>query len=202
MVESTIGSVVRFEDNRWGVYTLIECNTYYEKYLGISILVAEYFARMYATVRKDVNARQHLIRCLQNPDELASFLAGTMEGYAEYYKTDPVELAYDLSTTENAKKEVEFIIRYTRDGNYKPKFNPKGFGLLGKNIEASASSACIATAVQIIASAEEDELDGAVVHATISSIAEKILRHDKLSTRDEYMYVQQTALEVVSRINL
>ncbi len=195
-----VGSIVKFSGSDWGVYCQVKADDKHSELYGVSLLVAEYFARLYGMVKRDMEARQHLLSCMENPEMLSSYLEGAMLGWSEFYQTGNVEMKYDLTTTAQAKKECSFILSYDLEGHFSPTFRPKGFGLLGKNIEAASVSACLATADFFMETGQDSDYRDVVVN-TIHTIAQKLLPLNKLSMLDEGKIVRETVDEVVGNRN-
>ena len=197
-MNNQIGSIVQFADSIWGVYCAAKAKDENSEAYGISLLVAQYFARMYSTVRIDKKARAYLLSVLENPILLYAALSNSQRDYAKFYKNDEITLRYDLTQTQGSKKEVSFFTSYDLEGHFSPKLKPKGFGLLGKNIESASVSACLATAVYFIESHEEDEDIERIVMQTIGLLGTKILHQDKLSVFEESKAVRETVISVMN----
>lgn len=191
-MNNQIGSIVKFTDASWGVYCGVEAETKEAEIYGVVMLVAQYFARMYSTVRIDKEARHNLTQVLNNPNLLYAVLTRSMDSYSNFYGLGEVNLRYDLTKTQEAKKECNFFVRYDVHGHFAPKFQAKGFGFLGKNIESASISACLATAVFLIETHEDDEDFEKAVMATIRTLGLKILPKQKLSILEESIAIKET----------
>ncbi len=197
-MDNQIGSIVRFTGNQWGVYCGSNTDDKYSDLWGVSLLTASYYARLYSMVKKDQSARHNLITCIQNPLLVHSVLADAMDEYTDFYKTGDAAFSYDLSlTTETPDRESSFMISYDLEGHFSPKFRQKGFGILGKNIEAGTVSACLATSVFFIDTHKRDKDYEDIVYKTISTLGSKILHKNKLSIIHEGKAVRETVMSVM-----
>ncbi len=197
-MDNQIGSIVQFSGSQWGVYCGSNATDKYSDLWGVSLLTASYYARLYSMVKKNKNARNALIACINNPNFIHSALADAMEEYADYYKTNKVELNYDLSRTQDKDRESSFMLNYDLEGHFSPKFRQKGFSILGKNIEACTVFACLATSVFLIDTHEQDKDYEDIVYKTIITLGSKILHKDKLSIIDEGKAVRETVISIMS----
>lgn len=200
-MNNQIGSIVNYTDNVWGVFCGVQAENEESELFGVSMLVAEYFARMYSTVRIDKNAQANLVNALKNPNLIEDILRSSMKDFSSFYGTGDVDLQYNLTATQGAKKSCTFILTYDTESHFAPSFKPKGFGFLGKNIESASVSACLATAVFLMNTKDNDGNYKKIVIETINILASKILPNDKLSTLNEGKFVRETALSVMSNFN-
>lgn len=197
-MNNQIGSVVNFTDNAWGVYCGVQAESEEAELFGVSMLTAEYFARLYSTVRLDKNARTNLITVLNNPESIGEVLAGSLIDFGSFYGTDYVKLHYGLKNTQGAKKNCSFTLKYDTESHFAPYFRAKGFGFLGKNIESASVSACLATADFLMNTQDNNGNYKKIVIETIRVLGSKILPNDKLSTLNEGKFVRETALSVMA----
>ena len=194
-MQYSVGSIVYFTELEVQVFVMTDADSNIAKLYGFTLLLSEYFTRLCATITRDEIAKNVLYDSLNNIGNYKTNLDSLVEAYGEYHKLENVKLRFGLSS-EKPKKYCEYIVNYNLDGNCAPKFKPRGFGILGKNIEISSVTACLATFSFILEQYKEDRKTCELIKAAVASTAKKALSCPKIGFREELAIVKSVMDEM------
>lgn len=189
MYNNNVGSIVNFTDKDIQVYATVKAESEFAELYGSALIVSEYLTRMYATVKRDPDARAALVDTIENIGNVDRNLAFLIQGYETFYRLNDVELKFGLKN-EIVKKNVGFMIGYDLEGNYAPNFRPKGFGMLGKNVEISSVTACLATIRFLIHEHENNETVLSAIVAAADLTSQEITKYPKMGIKNEIAVVR------------
>lgn len=197
MYDLNVGSIVNFTDESIQVFAMSNGQTEYQKLYGYCLLTSEYLSRLYSTVKRDKEAREVLLDTINDVGNLDINLEFLRAGYENSYKLSGVGLKFGV-TQENHKRNCSYILGYDLEGHYAPKFSPKGFGVLGKNVEAGSVTACLATLRFLMSENEgNDNILSAIVN-TVDLTRNNLADHPKLGIRNEIAVVRAVLAEISS----
>lgn len=191
MKEEAVGVRVEFNKDRIGVFGMVSSEDRKEALRGELMLTANYILRVLALSKK-TTIRQEYIRDLSagisNLDEMINSYITT---YEMTYKVSNV--VYNYKLLAKSDRSFTFTIPYTQNG-HTTQFKPKGFGLLGKNIEVMAMFASVLwidfLKTKYMNADKIRNIIDAVVKEAIQFAFE---RNCNISTRDEWNFTESIA---------
>lgn len=201
MLNNHVGSMVQFTESDVRVFAMSSLETENQKTYAYCLLVSEYITRMYATVKSDESARAVLIDTINNPDALDTNLNGLLAGYGRMRGLTDVKLVYGLSG-QREKRGCDFVIAHNFKGNYSPKFNPHGFGLLGRNIESGSVTACLATLRFAIDDMQHNDDAVDALYMALGILRQELAQTTRVSISKEVAIVRKVVAEVSSEFDL
>ena len=184
-----VGVIVDFKDSHIGVFSMSDAEAY-EELRGELMLLANFIIRTASSSKKSSAKDFYLVRLcdgLAGVDRLISDFAGS---YKHYNNIDDIEYEYKL--LERSDRQFSFILNFDENGNHTTQFHPKGFGILGKNIEASSMFASVLFIDFLQSKYHKKTKVIDIFDEAIADVASTIMQHrGKLSVKQEWEVVAQ-----------
>lgn len=137
--QSLVGALVDFGNPNVGVFVYSNTEGENEKY-GEILLYTTIILRMFS-LGMDKKQKNIMFEAFYlGSAGLNELLPMLLIGYADYYKQDTPKIIYEASG--KTKRGFELIIPYS-NGLHGTKMTPRGFGILGRNIESGAYTAIL-----------------------------------------------------------
>lgn len=134
-----IGALVDFDEKNVGVFVYSDCKGDCEKH-GEILLISTYIMRVLSLVRNKTIKEGFLYALANGVHSAKDALPEYIKGYEDYYHLNNVGVIETAS--EKTKRGFTFIIPFNLHG-HRTIFKPRGFGILGRNIEPAAITAVL-----------------------------------------------------------
>lgn len=201
MLSNQVGSMVQFTESDVRVFAMSSLETENQKTYAYCLLITMYITRLYAMVKSDEAARAILVDVINDPGALDASISMLLARYERAYSLDDVGLVYGLSG-EHVKRGCDFMISYDFEGHCSPRFKPRGFGLLGKNVESGAVTACLATVRFVIDDVRHNDDAIDALYMALGILRQELAQTTRVSISKEVAIVRKVVAEVSSEFDL
>lgn len=185
-----IGSLVQFEKDEIRVFTYADAVNKNERLQGVAILISAYVLRLCAAISVDRAALAILKDAIASPHLLDSYIDTLLEEYRVRLNLTRVDVR-DGGITPKAPKSMSYLINYRIAGDYVGQFKPKGFGLLGKNVELSAALSCLLVIKHLLNNKGHFPHASEAIYTTLSLLSQHIETIPKIGITEERRIVKK-----------
>lgn len=184
-----IGSIVQLSNDEIRVFVDTDSDDNKVKSMGAVLLISEYTLRLMGTVRNDQRSLNLLRDVLSDVASIDNCIQQLVANYEKLYRLNSIEVVRG-GIRENKKRELYFAIQYSADGNFFPTFRPRGFGILGRNIEMASVLSCLVTIKYIL-----DKYDDFLIKNTLDLLREKLMKVSSVNIEQELRIAKEVFSE-------